>query len=334
MVGQAAWNRKSNEQVVKAINEKFPEYDCSMTNYVHNQVPVQIGCPTHGVFSRTIARGYECLKCMRERVSGDQKTSSDEFSRKAEVVHSGKYDYTQVVYQTARIKVKIRCKLHDYVFEQTPQSHLDGRGCRLCANEAIRAGKQADKEHFVQRSVAQHGEGTFSYDNVVYKNAKTPVMVTCPVHGDFPTYPDNHWLGAGCPDCSEAGFSSNRAGILYVMYCAEDDITKVGITNSQLIKRNKAISKSYGKNFVVVDTYENDSGLLISQTETELILELRKKYRQPETKFDGYTECFYDVDILLLLEYLENKLGDGVGKGEEIKGPVWAKQREAEACTC
>lgn len=327
--------KKSTEIVVAEILEKYPDYDCSKVRYVNAKTPIEIICPRHKPFKKSPTDGYECQACSIERRTKAQTSSAEEFVQRALLVHGTKYNYSLVEYCTARIRVKIICNTHGHVFEQTPYRHLAGNGCKLCANDKQAAHRQADKEHFVKRSVAQHGEGVFTYENVVYKNAKTQVTVTCKEHGDFPTYPDNHWLGAGCPDCSEAGFSSNRAGILYVMHCDRDNMTKVGITNDQLIKRNKAINKSYGKDFTILKHYENSSGLLISNVETSLILHLRKLYKQPSFKFDGYTECFYDVDHTLLLNTIEKKIGEySDEKEEEEFCPVWAVKREAEACTC
>jgi hypothetical protein len=87
------------------------------------------------------------------------------------------------------------------------------------------------------------------------------------------------------------------------------DMTKVGIVNSNVERRRKAISKSFGADFEVIKTFKNSSGLLISNTETELILELRKTYKQPVNKFSGYSECFFNVCLTDLLVMIEQKLG-------------------------
>lgn len=322
-------NLKTTAEIVAKIYEKFPEYDCSETVYIHNKLPITVHCPTHGYFTRNVDKGFECKECSLERRIKAQTMTVEEFISRAIVVHGDKYDYSLVDYKTARIKVKIICKTHNVVFEQAPHVHLKGKGCKLCANDKQAAHRKADNEHFIKRSVAYHGPELFTYEKLDYKNAKTPVIVTCKIHGDFPTYPDNHWLGAGCPDCSESGFSCNRPGILYVMHCAADSITKIGITNTQPEKRNKALNKSYGKDFVTLKLYHHDNGLLISQLETTMIQELRKLYKQPTTKFLGYSESFFDVDLASLLNSVEQKLGVVNGKKEESLG---AGIRETEAC--
>lgn len=45
-------------------------------------------------------------------------------------------------------------------------------------------------------------DGKYGYDKVEYVNAKTKVIITCPIHGDFEQTPDKHQQGRGCPKCA------------------------------------------------------------------------------------------------------------------------------------
>jgi Zn finger protein HypA/HybF involved in hydrogenase expression/very-short-patch-repair endonuclease len=60
-------------------------------------------------------------------------------------------------------------------------------------------------EEFIEKSqkIQQNPDGTpkYNYDKVNYVNNKTPVIITCPKHGDFNQIPNNHLLGKGCPKC-------------------------------------------------------------------------------------------------------------------------------------
>lgn len=42
----------------------------------------------------------------------------------------------------------------------------------------------------------------YNYDKVEYVNAHTNVIITCPIHGDFPQLPNNHIKGFGCKYCN------------------------------------------------------------------------------------------------------------------------------------
>lgn len=59
-----------------------------------------------------------------------------DFIKKAMIVHGSLYDYSQVVYFNSKTKVRILCSEHG-IFEQTPDKHLQGRGCPLCGSKKL-----------------------------------------------------------------------------------------------------------------------------------------------------------------------------------------------------
>jgi hypothetical protein len=75
-----------------------------------------------------------CVLCTRESRADKFKSNTNEFIKKAKVVHGDKYDYSLVNYERAWLKVKIICKADGNTFTQTPNSHLRGHGCPLCSN--------------------------------------------------------------------------------------------------------------------------------------------------------------------------------------------------------
>ncbi len=121
------------------------------------------------------------------------------FIEKARVVHGNRYDYRAVKYVASRIKVKIKCLKHG-IFEQTPNSHLMGRGCPTCADVARIAAKKDTTETFIAKAKRVHGK-TYSYANVQYVSSSTDISITCKIHGDFKQRPNNHLSGQGCSAC-------------------------------------------------------------------------------------------------------------------------------------
>ena len=63
-----------------------------------------------------------------------KKLSRDEFIKRANEVHKSRYDYSKVQYINGTTKVIIICPVHGE-FLQTPQSHLNGQGCKQCYND-------------------------------------------------------------------------------------------------------------------------------------------------------------------------------------------------------
>ena len=62
--------------------------------------------------------------------------------------------------------------------------------------------KKSNKYEFIEKSKKIFGN-TYNYDNVIYINNKTTVMIKCKKHGDFLKRPDMHLQGQGCPRCSK-----------------------------------------------------------------------------------------------------------------------------------
>jgi len=55
-------------------------------------------------------------------------------------------------------------------------------------------------EEFVEKAKVKHGD-YYDYSKSVYVNAKTPLIITCPKHGDFEQKGTNHLSGYGCSKC-------------------------------------------------------------------------------------------------------------------------------------
>ena len=134
------------------------------------------------------------------------RLTRDEFIGKAIAKHGkGRYTYDNVDYVTTKTPVLITCLVCSRDFPQTPNNHLRGKGCPDCGLEKAREvnGRKRKKaaDEFKEKADTKH-EGRYTYDNVEYVTARTPVMITCLVCSrDFPQTPDNHLKGQGCPTC-------------------------------------------------------------------------------------------------------------------------------------
>jgi len=60
--------------------------------------------------------------------------------------------------------------------------------------------RKLSQEEFVRRSREKHGD-KYDYSKVRYVNNYTPVIIGCPIHGDFEQRPDSHLQGKGCQRC-------------------------------------------------------------------------------------------------------------------------------------
>lgn len=109
-------------------------------------------------------------------------------------------------FKDSKEKVLIKCNKCGNVFPQRVNDHLNGHGCPMCA-------KTDTLEEFIAKAKAVHGN-KYGYDNVIYKEDKEKVFITCPIHGDFPQTPHSHKKGCGCPSCNQSHLESKTALLL------------------------------------------------------------------------------------------------------------------------
>jgi len=163
----------------------------------------------------------------------EKKTKS--FIDKSKKINGEKYDYSLVNYINNKTKVKLICHSHG-IFEQRPDNHLTQKqGCPKCNNYL---------SNFINKSNKVH-KNYYNYDRVIYKNNRTKVTITCPVHGDFEQTPELHKNGYGCKKCKRS-FLKEKVNTTYIKkstnQCIKDfikihgnkyDYSKVEYTNNR-----------------------------------------------------------------------------------------------------
>lgn len=193
--------RKTTEMFIQeARSIHGNEYDYSHVNYVNCDEPVEIICKIHGPYFQTPYRHNNlasgCPRCSVIKRGADSRITVEKFIQDARLVHGDKYDYSLVKYTGSANKIKIICPIHGE-FEQVAADHLRGIGCRKCHVDSVR---RSLPELITEFTTIYHGK--YSYEKVVYKNVRTRILVTCPIHGDFFIRPDQHLEGYGCHQCA------------------------------------------------------------------------------------------------------------------------------------
>lgn len=204
LISRTNKRKHTKEEFIKRAREKHGDkFDYSKVNYINSRTKVCIICPKHGEFYQTPHShlNYGCAKCSTEEVHDKQRFTTKEFITRAKNIHGNKYDYSKVNYLDGKSKVCIICPKHGE-FEQRAHSHLLGYGCRKCSDAKNGLMHRSDKEQFIAKSSEIHYD-FYNYDNVVYKDSKTPVCIICPKHGEFWQIPNIHLGGHGCPKCAK-----------------------------------------------------------------------------------------------------------------------------------
>lgn len=115
--------------IKKAKEIHGDKYIYEKVNYTGINKKVSIICPIHGKFNQTSSKhliGRGCEEC-----GGSRKLTTEEFIIKADEIHNGLYEYTDVNYYNNNTKVKIKCNKHG-IFNQKAGNHLLGKGCPVC----------------------------------------------------------------------------------------------------------------------------------------------------------------------------------------------------------
>lgn len=195
--------RLGTEKFIKKAREIHGDkYDYSKVVYVSAHEKVIIICSIHGEFLQTPTAhlsGKGCKLCANKYI-GDKKILGREcFIEKALKIHGDKYDYSKVVYVNNSTPITITCPVHGE-FLQAPNNHLQGQECPKCVYERIGNKTPLTTESFIYRARNIHGD-KYDYSKVAYINIKTPVIIICPIHGEFQQTPAAHLSGKGCLKC-------------------------------------------------------------------------------------------------------------------------------------
>ena len=309
--------KEKEERLSKAkqyVIEKFREvhgdfYNYDKVVYNRNDEKVIITCPIHGDFPQAPAghkRGEKCPDCSYEKRSSVKiektKTTLIEDFKKA---HGDYYNYDKVEYVKGVSSVIITCPIHGD-FPQTPSSHKAGKGCSKC--KVFKA-----KETFIKKAnknlifdFNRIHNNFYNYDKTVYKKSSLRVIITCPIHGDFPQTPNSHKLGKGCPDCGrenntptwshtewqKAGEKSKNFDNfkVYILRCWNEDeeFYKIGRTFTSIFQRYK---NRFSYNYEIILEQELSAKECYEKEIKTRSKNKENKYK-PIKKFNGYTECY------------------------------------------
>jgi len=173
MEGKVKYTTWNQDILIEKLVEIFGnKYDYSKTVWKNAQTRFTLTCPKHGDFSLrkdSIHKG--CSKCKSESTF-----TKELFIEKAVNKHGNKYDYAEVDYQGSEVKAKIWCNTHKEFFWQTPNKHVDGRGCPKCKVDSIKEKQRHSLSDYLPK-LEQMYVGVLDFSNTKYINWKTKIEV-------------------------------------------------------------------------------------------------------------------------------------------------------------
>ena len=243
----------------------------------------------------------------------------NKFIEDSKRIHGDVYDYSLVSFKTTKDPVTLICKEHgEFIIKRAVNHTAPSRkqkcpGCTKYASDITRG----NFEDFLKKAKEAHGE-KYDYSKVEYISTHEHVNIICPVHGEFPQTPSNHYK-YGCRKCgmkesskkqkgkassyNKRGFitvAKNRKCYFYVLHCynEKESFFKVGITSRSIEERFRKKDMPYS--FDVLHLIEGTPGDIWKLEHLNKKLLKSVKYT-PEIAFSGsITECFSDLQQLSL----------------------------------
>jgi len=196
--------RSTTEEFIEKAKEVHGEtYDYTKALYETSKQKIIIICKEHGEFLQTPhchLSGQGCSLCGDIKGSMKRTSNTEEFIKRSVEFHGEMYDYSKVNYITNHEKVIIICKVHGE-FQQIPNCHLSGNGCRSCQYVNNGVMFRTSQDEFIAKAKEVHGE-TYDYTKAFYETCMKKIIIICKEHGEFQQSPNAHIShNHGCPRC-------------------------------------------------------------------------------------------------------------------------------------
>ena len=217
-IEQRSEKNKLSIEIIRERSNKIHENKYYVISVEHSQgekTMLKIKCSIHGEFNQAMndhLSGQGCYQCGKKKMTDAQRSTKEEFIKKAKDIHGDTYDYSLVEYVDSRTNVKLICKIHDqFIFMIQPSNHLffNEYGCQKCGYERTRNKKRLSHDVFIKRVNMVHGD-LYDYSKSVYQGYYTPLIIICKKHGEFEIEPCYHFKGAGCYSCNNQSSKPSR----------------------------------------------------------------------------------------------------------------------------
>lgn len=278
-------------------------YDYSKVSYINNRTKVLIIDPTYGEFWQR-AGSHLGGKGNAKR-SNKITYSTDEYIKKAKLVHGDMYDYSQVVYAGNNNKICIKHPVYGEHFVEA-SSHLKGYGHPAVKKSEGRKPRMTT-EIFISNARKIHNN-IYDYSKVEYKSTREKVCIIDPVYGEFYQTPNNHLNGQGNPFRSRYGFTTDEPAYFYINKIINDGIEyfKFGITKSYQQRFSQ-----YSTNVLPSERYlcyYSNNGEVVWNIEQRIKKDMTiKRGILPKKLFNhGYTETISFDDLEKVVKIVES----------------------------
>ena len=137
-------NKKLNQEsfIEKSKEIHGDRFNYSLIEFKDIKKPIKIICNKHNlIFEQSpdshIRSKHCCPICLEEKGLNTNRTTKEEFIKKAKKIHGDLYCYDKVVYNGNDENIKIFCKRCNDYFYQKPRNHTSAKcGCPVCSSSS------------------------------------------------------------------------------------------------------------------------------------------------------------------------------------------------------
>lgn len=192
--------KKTHKEFMEEIKEKNPGIEILGT-YQKDNVKILCLCKVCGYkwegIPSNLLRGSGCKECANRKMAKKRSKTTEQFKKELYKINPN----LEVVgkYINNKTNIKVKCKLHNYIWEPKPNNLLNGKGCPICG-----------KERGIEKQTKSHTKFLEEVKEInpnikvigKYKGNKKPIKCKCTIDGTvFYPHPSNLLKGQGCPTC-------------------------------------------------------------------------------------------------------------------------------------
>lgn len=184
------------------VNDKADDFEL-LTRYISSKDLIKCRCKICGheweTKASNLLKNCGCRECWKRSLMRGNDSFVKEFNERNP--HADTIELLSE-YVDSDTKIRCRCKIHKYEWENTPHHLLYGQGCKLCGYQTIKI-----KERYSQNKFLDNFNKTKNADTIEilgeYVNSTTPIDCRCKVCS-YEWSPKPYYLTSehGCPVCN------------------------------------------------------------------------------------------------------------------------------------
>lgn len=125
----------TNVFIKRAIEIHGNKYDYSITEYKNSRIKIKYICPEHGIIEQLPVSHYQgrgCHLCSQQNNANKKSFDTNEFIKRAKLIHGNKYDYSKTEYINSQEKVCVVCLKHGEFWQKANNHIYQKSGCPKC----------------------------------------------------------------------------------------------------------------------------------------------------------------------------------------------------------